>query len=92
MTELKGSSLNQVVKVNPVSCGHLVRGGTITADPAFPGKLKKTSGPDLKTHRAKYTNYIISSSQTYIETIAPLLKLQTQFFPNYKHEPNTKQN
>ena len=48
LTELNGSSLNQVVKVKPVSCGHLVSGGTITADPALPGKLKKTSGPDLR--------------------------------------------
>ena len=47
-TELKGSSLNQVVKVKPVSWGHLESGGTITALPAFPGKEKKTSGPDLK--------------------------------------------
>ena len=48
LTELKGSSLNQVVKVKPVSWGHLVRGGTITALPAFPGNEKNTSGPDLK--------------------------------------------
>ena len=47
-TELKGSSLNQVVKVKPVSWGHLVRGGTITALPALPGKEKNTSGPDLR--------------------------------------------
>ena len=54
LTELKGSSLNQVVKVKPVSWGHLVRGGTITALPALPGNEKNTSGPDLKRERRNY--------------------------------------
>ena len=61
LTELKGSSLNQVVKVNPVSCGHLLSGGTITALPALPGNEKKTSGPDLSSGGVKIitgNNYI----------------------------------
>jgi hypothetical protein len=32
----------------PVSCGNLDRGGIIMAEPALPGKLKNTSGPDLE--------------------------------------------
>ena len=33
--------------VTSVTARHLERGGTMMALPAFPGKLKNTSGPDL---------------------------------------------
>ena len=40
----------------------LVRGGIITAEPALPGKLKKTSGPDLTKHRAQLLSLLLSVS------------------------------
>ena len=68
-TELKGSSRNQVVNVKPVSCGHLERGGTMMAEPAFPGKLKKTSGPDLKMNFSTEDNCLLQflASQNLIQ-------------------------
>ena len=43
---------------SPVSWGNLERGGTMMAEPAFPGKLKNTSGPDLEQQdNNKYRRY-----------------------------------
>lgn len=67
LTELKGSRRNQVVKVKPVSCGQRERGGTMMAEPAFPGNEKNTSGPDLRhcnteQHKSKNEDFQILAS------------------------------